>query len=329
VIDLQKKMAGGIPLGYWVNYIAESGIGKSTLVNEAIRHMIFNAEYKVGILSLELSAAQYMIAMLSRDIGHKINLIESPKDAIEFIRRPEVMAARKHLRENEFGEERFAILDERDGDLDDVKKQCEILVNKHECKILVIDPIQDLFEGVGMDLQNSFVKWMKGMLKKGITFVNVCHVRKGNTSTDKEGKRILRELSEDDVHGISAVVKSAGANIFMSRNKYAEHDIEKNTTFVTLGKCRWTGNTGRVGSWYYNNEEHTMYDLVKYFKENPEKLPPDYDLTYNPFTKERSDGFSKRAGGSGIKKVEPETVKIEVEPLKLEPIKLPEFKEEE
>ncbi|AUR84748.1 hypothetical protein NVP1063O_081 [Vibrio phage 1.063.O._10N.261.45.C7] len=322
--DLQKKMAGGIPIGYMVNWIAESGIGKSTLVNEAIRDMIFNSHYKVGILSLELTAAQYMIAMLSREVGKKINLFEDPKKAVEFVRSPEVIEARHYLSMNEYGEERFVILDEREGDLDDVKTQCELLVNKHGCKILVIDPIQDLFEGVSMDSQNSFVKWMKGMLKKGVTFIDVCHVRKGGNSTDKEGRRVLRELSEDDVHGISAIVKSAGANIFMSRNKYAENWIEKNSTFVTLGKCRWSGNTGRVGTWLYHNEKHTMYDLQEYFKDNPSELEG-YDLEYNPFTKERSEGFSKKVSGSKPK--EAEAIKMEVAPLVVEPTKLPEFKE--
>lgn len=303
--DLQKKMAGGIPIGYMVNFIAESGIGKSTLVNEAIRNMIFESEYKVGILSLELTAAQYMIAMLSREVGCKINLFETPEEAIEFVQRPDVQEARKHLRENEYGEERFTILDERDGELDQVKKQCEILYNKHGCKIIVIDPIQDLFEGVPQEQQNGFVKWMKNMLKKGVTFIDVCHVRKGGNSTDKEGKRIMRELSEDDVAGVGAIVKSAGANVFMSRNKYAEHSIEQNTTFVTLGKCRWSGHTGRVGSWYYENQTHTMYDLHKYFKANPDKLG-DYDLNHDPFTKPPSEGFSKKAGGGKGKKPEPD-----------------------
>ena len=293
--QLQKMMSGGVPIGYWTNWIAESGIGKSTLVNEVIRHMIYNSCYKVGIMSLELTAAQYMIAMLSREVGKKINLFETPEDAVKFVRLPHVIEARKHLCEDEFGEERFVILDERDGDLEEVKEQCELLINKHGCQIIVIDPIQDLFEGVSMDQQNSFIKWMKSVLKRGVTFQNVCHVRKGGNSTDKEGKRILRELTEDDVHGISGIVKSAGANLFMSRNKYAESEIEKNTTFVTLGKCRWSGNTGRVSPWYYSNTKHTMYDLKDYFNEFPEELNG-YDLEYNPFSKEKSKkGFGKSA----------------------------------
>lgn len=288
---LQKLMAGGIPLGYMVNWIAESGIGKSTLVNEAIRHWVYTSPYKVGILSLELTGAQYMIAMLSREVGCKINLFETPEEAVAFVRTPEVVAARKHLSTTEDGEARFVILDEREGDLEEVKRQCERLVNKYGCQVLIIDPIQDLFEGVSMDEQNGFLKWMKSMLKRGIIINNVCHVKKGNSSTDKDGKRILRELSEDDVHGISAIVKSAGANIFMSRDKYAESWVEKNTTFITQGKCRWTGITGRVAPWFYDLAAHTMYDLKEFFNLFPEKLPSDYDLDYNP--------FDKRGGGGG------------------------------
>lgn len=266
---LQSKMAGGVPLSYMINWIAESGIGKTTLINEAIRHWIYNSPYRIGILSLELSAAQYMIAMLSREVGYKINLIENPVDAVNFVRRPEVIAARQKLCKDDYGRDRFVLLDERDGDLDVVKKQCERLISKYDCQVIIIDPIQDLFEGVDTLEQNKFLKWMKGIMKRGVTFHNVCHVRKGSASTDRNGKRIRRELTEDDVHGISAIVKSGGANIFMSRDKYAEDDVEKNTTNITVGKCRWTGITGRVGDWYYDNNTHTMYDKDTYFSQNP------------------------------------------------------------
>lgn len=278
---LQKKMAGGVPLGYAVNWISESGIGKTTLINEAIRHWIYTSPYRVGILSLELSAAQYMIAMLSREVGYKINLIENPQDAVDFVRKPEVVAARQHLSKDEYGRDRFVLLDERDGDLETVKRQCERLISKYDCQVIIIDPIQDLFEGVDSLEQNKFLKWMKGVMKRGVTFHNVCHVRKGSTSTDRNGKRIRRELTEDDVFGISAIVKSGGANIFMSRDKYAEDDVEKNTTNITVGKCRWTGITGKVGDWYYDNKTHTMHDKETYFSSNPSLPLTEDELSFS------------------------------------------------
>ena len=263
--ELEDAMAGGIPLGYWVNWIAGTGAGKTTTVNEAIRKWIYESPYKVGIVSLELTAAQYMIAMLSREVGYKINLIKKPEDAIEFINRPHVIQARNHLKMNEYGEERFALLDDREGTLDNVRKQIERLIKKHGCRLIVIDPLNDLFDASTWEEQASFIKWMKVTLKQGITFSCVCHVRKGNVSTDKNGKRIERELTEDDVSGLSLVTKSAGANIFLNRDKYSSDPILKNCTKVTMGKCRWTGITGVVGKWYYDVNTHTMHDFDTFF----------------------------------------------------------------
>ena len=281
-------------------------IGKSTLINEAIRYWIYNSPYKIGILSLELSASQYMITMLSREVGYKITLIEDPVKAVEFVRTPKVIEARTRLS-----------VDERDGDLEQVKIQCELLINKYGCKVLIIDPIQDLFEGVDMDSQNAFIKWMKTMLKKGVTFNNVCHVRKGGNSTDKEGKRILRELNEDSVHGISAIVKSAGASVFATRDKYDECPIRKNITYPTLGKCRWTGNTGRIEDWYYDLESHTMFDFKSYVEENPTVIPSDFDYDYDPFDRSLNTKSKKKETST--------TFKMEVEELVIpQAIELPE-----
>lgn len=267
---LQKMMAGGIPLGYWVNWIAMTGVGKSTTVNEAIRDWVYDSPYKVGILSLELTDAQYMIAMLSREVGHKINLIEDPQKAIEFVNQPHVIQARDKLKYNEFGQERFVILDDREGSLNHLKKQIEKLIKKHGCKLIVIDPLNDALDAATVDEQAAFIKWMKVIVKTGVTFSCVCHVRKGSNSTDKNGKRIVRELSEDDVSGLSLITKSSGANIFLNRDKYAEDPIIQNTTNVTMGKCRWTGSTGNAGKWFYCNNEHTMYDFDSYFSGNPD-----------------------------------------------------------
>lgn len=274
--DLQKAFSGGIPLGYWVNWVAGTGAGKTTTVNEAIREWIYKSPYKVGIVSLELTAAQYMIAMLSREVGYKINLIDSPQKAVEFINQPHVIEARNHLKMNEFGEERFALLDDRECSLENVKKQIERLIKKHGCQLIVIDPLNDLFDASTWEEQTSFIKWMKSTLKYGITFVCVCHVRKGNVSTDKNGKRVERELTEDDVSGLSLVTKSAGANIFLNRSKYAEDPVVRNTTKVTLAKCRWTGVTGPVANWYYDLQTHTMHNFNTFFNQPEPDFEPQY-----------------------------------------------------
>ena len=274
----EEIMAGGIPLGYWINWIARTGVGKTTTINEAIRHWVFNSPYKVGIFSLELTAPQYMIAMLSREVGHKINLIKDPAAALEFVKQPEVVVARKHLRENELGEERFALLDDREGTLEHAKKQIEKLIKKHGCKLIVIDPLNDLLEGFNYEEQAGFLRYLKSIIKSGVTVCCICHVNKsGSPNTDKQGKRIHKELTEDDVSGLSIITKSAGASILLDRNKYAEDSIERNTTNVVVPKCRWTGLTGYGGKWYYENTKHTMYDFDTYFSKEV-AIPEEYAI---------------------------------------------------
>jgi hypothetical protein len=285
---LQYIMAGGIAMGYIVNLAAQTGGGKTTIINEMIYYWIFNSPHKIGILSLELNAGQYQISMLSRHIGRKIQLIENPKEAVDFVNQDWVREKRAELRENEFGEERFALLDERDGGLESVKLQIEKLIKKHGCRLIIIDPVNDLFEGCSLDEQTSFIKYMKQVVKEGVSIFNVCHITKGKTEVDKKtGQRIMRKLTEDDFSGVSNLAKSGGCNIFATRDKYAEDPMDQNTTFVEVPKCRWTGRAGAAGEWYYDNQTHTLHDKDAYLhggaahtttvvvQSNKEESPPE------------------------------------------------------
>lgn len=263
---LSDMMAGDIPLGYIVNFIAQTGGGKTTFINEMIYYWIFNCPHRVGILSLELNAGQYQTAMLSRHIGVKIQRIKGKAAKQEFLNRPEVIEARQELREDEYGRERYALLDERDGDLEQVKGEINKLIRKHECKVIIIDPIQDLFEGAPIEEQSGFIKFLKATSKQGIAIINVCHITKVPTRMDSKGNRIRRKLTEDDVAGVSNIVKSGAANVFYDRDKYAETELEMNTTNVYMPKCRWTGDAGDAGNWYYDNSSHTVYELEDWLK---------------------------------------------------------------
>lgn len=262
---LEDIMAGGIPLGYMVNLGAITGGGKTTIINEMIYEWIFTCPVRLGILSLELTAGQYQTALLSRHIGTKIALIKDPQEAVAFVQQPHIQAKRKELRENEYGEERYVLLDERTGSLEAVKLQIRKMIKKYGCQFIVIDPINDLFEGSTLEQQTDFIKFLKTIIKEGVTVFNICHLTKGKTQVDKDGKRVKRQITEDDFSGVSNLVKSGGCNIAATRDKLAEDLIEKNTTDIEVLKCRWTGNTGWAGEWYYDNDSHTLYDKQDFF----------------------------------------------------------------
>ena len=271
--ELEKMMAGGIPLGYIVNIIADTGIGKTEYVNSMILHWLFNSPYKVGVVSLELTAGQYGISMLSKFIGKNLLRFATGEEAVEFINTPEVKAKREDLWTTDIGEPRWALLDERDGSVEGLQSQIEKLVSIHDCKLIIIDVLSDLLEGLSNEEQGLHMKWQKNLVKKGVTLINVVHSRKPATSKDGT----VREITEYDAYGSSTIVKSSGCNILLSRDKLAQDEVLKNTTLPRVPKCRWSGMTGEAGLWYYDGMTRQSYDYNEYFGSAGHTAPQEFE----------------------------------------------------
>lgn len=271
--EITKALAGGIPgSGKIINLGAASGAGKTSWINEIIYHWLFHCAYKVGIVSMELDKAEYGEVLLSRHIGRKLALIEKPQDKLDFLKREDIKDKANNLFLNENGIPRFYLVDDRDGTLKQLQRTVEELIISFDCKVIVLDPIQDLLDGMSNEDQAVFMKWQKSWKKShGITFFNVNHLRKSN-STDGAGSTGAF-ITEEDFAGSSTIFKSADLNILIMRDKYNEDLIMRNTTRVTISKCRWTGFTGPVGEYYYDNETHTLWDKQDWMA----KFHPDFD----------------------------------------------------
>lgn len=265
---VQKQMAGGIPLGRIVNLGSASGTGKSTFIDEMLYFWVFNSPHRVGILSLEADGAQMGMKLLSRHIGRKIDLIEDPAEKLTYLDSAEVLAAEEELFKLPDGTDRFHLIEDRDGGLESIKELIMELVVACECKLIAIDPLQDLMDGLPNEEQAVFQRWLKGLVKSHqISFVNVNHVRK-SPQGGKQGST-GGDLHEEDFQGSSSIFKSAACNLLFTRNKEAEDEMEKNTTYMKMTKCRWTGVTGVSGQYYYDNASHTLYDKEDYLADHP------------------------------------------------------------
>lgn len=275
---VQSLMAGGIPLARIVNLGAASGAGKSTISEECVYHWIFHSPYRVGVVSLESDAGEYGIKLLSRHIGQKIDLIEDDDEKMELLNSPDVVNKEYHLFHNENGTDRFHLVDERDGGVESLKKTVENLVIKCECKLIILDPLQDILDGLSNEEQALFLKWQKGLVKSHkVTFININHIRKsgGGSEANSTGANI----HEEDFQGSSAIFKSAACNLLFTRNKEAETLVERNTTHMKMTKCRWTGRTDpHAGKYYYCNDSHTLYDFDDYMQEHPHMVVSKVDF---------------------------------------------------
>lgn len=267
---LQSMMAGGIPLGVTVCLGSASGQGKSTFVEEITHFMIFNSPHRVGVVSLESDCAQYGTKLLSRHIGRKIDLIEDDSYKVNFLNSEEIRSKSEELFKYPDGSPRFHLIEERDGSLESMKDLIMQLVVSCDCRVIILDPLQDLLDAQPMEAQSSFMSWIKGMMKShGVTFILVNHLRKssGGSKANSTGA----DIHEEDFMGHSSIFKSSACNLLFVRNKEAESEFERNVTTMKMTKCRWTGRTSPVaGKYYYDNDSHKLHDLEDYLQEHPE-----------------------------------------------------------
>lgn len=257
---LNEMFVGGMPLGHIINVAADTGVGKTTLVNEMIYYWIFNSPHRIGIVSMELDAGQYGEALLSRHLSKKLSLIPELQDKLDFLGSDEVRAKSDVMMYTEDGQPRFFLLDNRDGSVEEIQDTIEELVISCGCKVIVLDPLQDILDGLSTDEQATFMKWSKGFIKShGVLFVYINHMRKAQDS------------GEQDIMGSSTIIKSASANIILKRDKLAEDPIERNTTEISVPKNRVCGITGPAGAAYYDNLTHTLHDKEKWLSQNGTK----------------------------------------------------------
>lgn len=268
---LQLMLRGGFKIPSMVNIVAPTGAGKTTYTNELIYYWIFNSPYKVGILSLELDQHEYSNVLASRHLNVKLNLLDED-EATALINLPENTEKCMKLWLNDDKSPRFYLMEERDGKLENIKKLIEQLIIACDCKIVVLDPIQDLFSGLSVSEQEEFSAWIKVTMKAyRVCFICINHIRKPNNGA------VEAKYSETEVKGSSTLIQSSSYNILLFREKDPDsllpedqQTVIKNTITQRLTKNRNTGITGDAGSLFYDWQAHTLYDLEDYQLINPD-----------------------------------------------------------
>jgi KaiC/GvpD/RAD55 family RecA-like ATPase len=264
---LNDMLVGGLPLGHIINVAAGTGLGKTSFVNEMIYYWIFNSPHKIGIVSMELDSGQYGETLLGRHLSRKLSLIQDESTKKNLLESDNVREKANELFYNEEGQHRFYLLDNRDGSIEEIQDTVEELVVSCGCRIVVLDPLQDILDGLSIDEQALFMKWAKGIIKShNVTLIFINHVRKSAAGTANSSQG--GNFTEEEIQGSSTIIKSASANILLSRNKYAEDPVERNTTKVMLSKNRICGITGPAGMVYYDNETHTLHNLDEWLNAN-------------------------------------------------------------
>ena len=252
---------------------AGTGAAKTTIANEIIYHLLFNTSYKTGIVSLELDAGQYAQALLSRHIHNRISSINDPVERIKYLKSPDIKAKSDELFKTETGADRFMVLDERDFSIEVMEDKILEMIISGGCQIIILDPVSDLFESLPHEAAAGFMKFLKSTMKTyPVSFLLLAHIRK--SSDNKNAASSGAFVPEEAIFGSGALTKSASWVAMLSRDKYNEDPIIRNSTHVVLSKNRRGSVTGKAGVLYYDSDTHQMYDLDDYLTEN--NLQPNF-----------------------------------------------------
>lgn len=241
--------------GRVVNIIGDTSCGKSTHVNNMVYHWIFAENMKPLILSLEMTGGEYAVDLLSLHLKKNLDWFKEGMDAWEYLQREDVKQLHENLFYDENYNERFKIIDDREGNVETLKKLIEMGVKQSGCNIVIIDVLSDFIRFLPKEEQEMFMNWEKNFVKSGVSIVNVLHTRK--PERNKEGKMV--KTTEYDVLGSGSQVQSAHINIVINRDKMSPDPFERNITYVDMPKCR-RGSTGPAGEWYYHGETRQVYD---------------------------------------------------------------------
>lgn len=233
--QLNQMMNGGIVAGEITVLGALTSVGKTTMVNEIVYHLWKNTDLNIGCAFLEADKGEAVQNLLTIHNNMNFSLENMEDHDLEKYKSDIITDGRIFLYDH-FGA----------ADPDEIFLKLRSMVKGNGCRILIIDPLQAGVSNNGNDVIDDFMDRLLKLAKEtNVAILLVSHMRKPSATQP-------HNVSEYDLKGSGSINQIAFNTILLSRDKMAEGEYAKNSTFVQLVKCRRTGQTGPAGWLYYN-----------------------------------------------------------------------------
>lgn len=245
--DLNHKTGGGIRLGELDTWTSGTGMGKTTIIKALQHHFMHTTDFNQALIHLEEPLEDTGDDLIAYHVGQRFQ-IENP----EFKDDPEYLAAAEHLflSQDQEGNPRLQLYDAF-GSLEDdsLYEVIRYAAKAKNCKIIWLDHLSILVSDMGdsdgdeRKRIDSIMHNLKSLtVELGIYIGLISHLRKppGNGKSFEQGA----VPSLDDLRGSGGIKQLSNGVYALSRNQQHPHPLAKNTSTVTVLKCRKTGRNG-------------------------------------------------------------------------------------
>ena len=249
--ELNQKTYG-MRLGEIILITAGTGSGKTQVLREWKYHLLRNTMYNIMDISLEEDVGDTIGGLMAIHANKRIHLPDVDISETE----------ERQLHTELYGEGQFTLLDHEGSVGDDsLLDKMEYAAEVDNCKIQFLDHITIAVSDCDFGSENLTMDKFMNRLLKMVKRLNICvvvvsHLRKvgGGGKSFEEG----RVPTEDDLKGSGSLKQIAMTTIAIARNKYAETEVERNTTSFHVLKCRFTGRTGPADYSFFDDETGRM-----------------------------------------------------------------------
>ena len=243
---LNEMMNGGMEKGEITIIGALTSIGKSSIINNVVFHLIENTRFKVGAMYLEGTKREVVRDLLSLDAGMNLRTIN--RDLVD------INSLKHRFFENLAKKDQFVYVDHQGSiSTTEIFDKLNYLAKAENCDVIIIDPVQ---AGVNSSDNGAIIEFMDTLLKfakeTDTCVVAVSHMRKPSEDNP-------HAVTEYQLMGSSSLNQIAFNTILISRDKMNECPIKKSATKLQLVKCRRTGNTGEAGWLRYDSTTTHMF----------------------------------------------------------------------
>lgn len=246
----------GVRLGELDTWTSGTGMGKTTIIKALQNHYFHTTDFNQALIHLEEPLEDTGEDLISYEIGRRVGLDPSLKDTPEYAEAGD----RLFLATDAEGNSRFQLYDAfgslEEDSLYDIIRYLAVAGN---CKIIWLDHLSILVSSMGDEggderkKLDSIMHNLKSLtIELGVYIGLICHLRKppGGGKSFEEGA----VPTLDDLRGSGGIKQLSNTVFAILRNQQHESATARNTSTITVLKCRKTGRTGTADHLLFEDE---------------------------------------------------------------------------